>query len=185
MNLLPAISVLVAGLDEAGVRYALIGGLAVALRGVQRTTFDLDFLLMLSDLEAAHRVLEKEGYRRVFQSKDVSHYEKPGAMLDRVDILHAFRGPSLGMLDRAERLPLAGACTIPVLQVEDIIGLKIQASVNNPARVLGDWNDIHRLVRHAAEESLPLRWDLIADYLAIFRLDAKMTELRSLYDEAH
>ena len=54
MNFLPSISVLVAELGAAGVRYALIGGLAVALRGVQRTTFDLDFLLMLSDLEAAY-----------------------------------------------------------------------------------------------------------------------------------
>jgi hypothetical protein len=40
-------------LDEADVRYALIGGFAMALRGVQRATVDLDFILMLEDLDRA------------------------------------------------------------------------------------------------------------------------------------
>jgi hypothetical protein len=40
---------LTARLDEAGVKYALIGGMAMAMRGVQRATFDLDFLIMISD----------------------------------------------------------------------------------------------------------------------------------------
>lgn len=89
------------------------------------------------------------------------------------------------MLDRAERLSLVAGVDIPVLQTEDIIGLKIQASVNNPSRALGDWNDIHRLVRHASETSSPLRWPLIEEYLAIFDQTAKLAELKALYDAAH
>ena len=185
MDLLPAIARLVTRLDQANVRFALIGGWAVALRGVQRTTFDLDFLIMLSDLATADEILVSEGFARVFHSPNVSHYERAGSALDRVDILHAFRGPSLSMLDRAERLPLADGIRIPVLRTEDIIGLKIQASVNNPSRALGDWSDIHRLVRHAAETSSPLQWPLIEEYLAIFGLGAKLPELKALHDEAH
>lgn len=184
MDLLPAISRLVAQFDKANVRYALIGGWAVSLRGVQRATFDLDFLLLLSDLDTAHAILRREGYDRVFQSPNVSHYENPGSVLDRVDILHAFRPPSVAMLERAERLPLSAELSIPVLQLEDIVGLKIQAAINNPKRALGDWNDIHRLIQHAAEEARPLHWDLIEQYLAIFRQTTKLPELRALYDEA-
>jgi hypothetical protein len=40
-------------LDTAGVRYALIGGFAIALRGVQRATIDMDFILRLEDWEKA------------------------------------------------------------------------------------------------------------------------------------
>ncbi len=157
----------------------------MALRGVQRATFDLDFLLMLPDLAAADRVLHEAGLVRVFKSDNVSHYQHPEPGGLRVDILHAFRGPSLGMLERADRLEIAPGCSLPVLRIEDIVGLKIQALVNNPSRALGDWNDIHRLVRHAGEQALPLEWGLIADYLEIFRLSDRLPELRGVYDEAH
>ncbi len=40
-------------LDAKGIRYALIGGFAMALRDVQRSTIDLDFILMLEDLDGS------------------------------------------------------------------------------------------------------------------------------------
>lgn len=55
MNFAQVINAVCGQLDAAGVRYALIGGFAMALRGVQRATMDLDFILMLETLNA-HRV---------------------------------------------------------------------------------------------------------------------------------
>ena len=182
MDLGTSISRISSGLDKAGVEYAVIGGIAMAMRGVQRATVDLDLLLMLSDLSQAHELLEQEGYARIFHSDDVSHYEKAGTGLFRIDILHAFRGPSLAMLGRADRLVFPGAGTLPVLQIEDIVGLKIQALTNNPDRALGDWNDIHRLVDHAGKTQQPLDWDLIAEYLEIFEVAGMLTELKGLYE---
>ena len=46
MNFLAALEKLTAAFDEADVHYALIGGFAMALRGVQRATVDLDFILL-------------------------------------------------------------------------------------------------------------------------------------------
>jgi hypothetical protein len=43
-------------LDEASVRYALIGGFAMALRGVPRATIDLEFILMLDDLDRSDEI---------------------------------------------------------------------------------------------------------------------------------
>jgi hypothetical protein len=185
MNLHDSIHRLAARLDEAGLRYAVIGGMAMALRGVQRATFDLDFLLMLSDLDGAQRIFREEGYECVFQTENVSHYQKPGSGLSRVDVLHSFRGPSLSMLERAERLPLGDSCLLPVLQAEDLIGLKVQAATNDPARALGDWNDIYRLVIHCAATERAPNWALVGDYLTIFGQESKLGELKDLYERNH
>jgi hypothetical protein len=50
-------------LEAAGVRYALVGGYAVALHGAVRGTVDIDFVLRwsLRDLEAAEAALCKLG----------------------------------------------------------------------------------------------------------------------------
>src|SRR5207248_10458958 len=98
MNFEQVISVLPGELERAGVHFALIGGFAMGLRGVQRATGDMDFILMLEDLEKADTILQRLGYRREFRSENVSHYLSPESAWGRIDILHAFRGPSLGML---------------------------------------------------------------------------------------
>jgi hypothetical protein len=172
-------------LDAAGIRYALIGGFAMALRGAQRATLDLDFLLMLDDLERAHTVFGSLGYRREFHSENVSHYAGAGPEWGRVDILHAFRGPSLGMLHRAERLRIDGELEIPVAQTEDIIGLKIQALSNDPTRAVGDWHDILLLIAAVPRQGRPIDWNLVEDYLRLFRLEHRLPELKSAHGPAH
>lgn len=173
-----------AALDAAGVRYALIGGFAMALRGVQRATLDLDFLLALDDLDRAHRSLCDAGYQRRFHSDNVSHYRGAADWLGRIDLLHAFRSASLGMLGRAERIALADDLSLPVAQVEDIIGLKVQAAVNDPQRAAADWADIRLLTEAAARQRRVLDWELIADYLDLFGLTDRLTEVRGWYDTA-
>lgn len=185
MDLLQSIRELAARLDEDGLRYAVIGGMALAMHGVQRATFDLDFLLMLEDKHRATSIFTKAGYKCVYETENVSHYQRQGTSLSRVDVLHAFRGPSLSMLKRAERLPLGDSFSLPVVQIEDLIGLKIQAATNDLARALGDWNDIYRLVIHTANEGRVMNWGLIADYLVIFECEAKLIELRELYERHH
>lgn len=181
MNFVHVIGTLTRRLDEQHVRYALIGGFAMALRGVQRATMDLDFLLMLDDLKTAHAILIELGYRREFHSENVSHYLNPDDAWGRIDILHAFRGPSLGMLQRAQRLPVSGELTLPVAVVEDIIGLKIQAIANDPNRALADWHDIGLLVSAAREQRAALDWQLLEDYLRLFHFEGKLPDLKSIY----
>ena len=77
MNFARVLSEVVAALEAKGVRYALIGGFAMALRGVERATADLGFILMMEDLEKVHATLTGCGYRREFQNENVSHYLSP------------------------------------------------------------------------------------------------------------
>lgn len=184
MDFLKVLDQLGSALSRAGVRYALIGGFALAMRGVQRATADLDFLLMLEDLETAHRILEAQGYQRVFHSENVSHYRAEEDDFGRIDILHAFRGPSLSMLKRAESMTISPQLRIPVLQLEDIIGLKIQAAVNDPSRAEADWLDIRLLLQAAKRQGRAPDWELIDDYLAIFNKQDERVTLEAWYGQA-
>ncbi|CAM2915450.1 nucleotidyl transferase AbiEii/AbiGii toxin family protein [Rariglobus hedericola] len=184
MNFEVVIRRVVGALEESGIHYALIGGFAMALRGVQRATMDLDFILMLEDMEKTDAILKSCGYERVFQSANVSHYISADKSWGRIDILHAFRGPTLGMLERAEVMPVLGDFSIRVVHIEDLIGLKVQASVNDPNRAARDWSDIRMILEAAAGQGVAINWLLVGDYLGIFNLETKLAELKSYYASA-
>jgi predicted nucleotidyltransferase len=174
MNFELVIRQVVGALEAREVRYALIGGFAMALRGVQRATIDLDFILMLEDMGKADEILRGFGYQRVFQSPNVSHYESTGGEWGRIDILHAFRGPTLGMLKRAEPIWVLGDLSVRVVHLEDIIGLKVQAAVNDPSRAVQDWADIRMMLESARDQRKAIDWPLIGDYLEIFDLQTRL-----------
>jgi len=60
-----SLELLIRGLNEAKVRYLVVGGLAVIAHGYHRLTADVDLLVKLDseNLAAALRVLKKLGYR--------------------------------------------------------------------------------------------------------------------------
>ncbi|MBL9218341.1 MAG: nucleotidyltransferase [Opitutaceae bacterium] len=181
MNFELVIRRVVEAMEAEGIRYALIGGFAMALRGVQRATMDLDFILMLEDMRRADAILRGLGYECLHQSPNVSQYQAADGEWGRIDILHAFRGPTLGMLKRAELLPVLPGLKIRVVQQEDIIGLKVQASVNNPARETRDWADIRMILEASREQGQTVDWELIADYLRLFHLEARLPELKKYH----
>lgn len=181
MNFESVLKSLVQAFDEKDIHFALIGGVAMALRGVQRTTLDIDFILLLDRIEEADAILAGYGYQCRFKSANVSHYENRDADWGRIDILHAFRSHSLGMLKRAERV-VFGEFSIPVVEMEDLIGLKIQALSNNPQRAIRDWQDIHMLLQTAGTNRAAVDWERIQDYLSVFSLEEKLSELKESYD---
>ncbi|MFA6287276.1 MAG: nucleotidyl transferase AbiEii/AbiGii toxin family protein [Opitutaceae bacterium] len=85
------------------------------------------------------------------------------------------------MLKRAEAMRVLDDVLIKVVHVEDIVGLKVQALVNNPERAVRDWADIRMMLEAASEQGRSIDWELLGDYLAIFRLETKLPELRSWY----
>jgi len=169
--------------DDTNLRYALIGGFAMAMRGVQRATIDLDLLLLMDDRANADSILRTAGYECFYQSENVSHYRGASDEAGRIDLLHAFRTPSVGMLDRAERLSISTDRTIPVLQTEDIIGLKIQSAVNDPQRERQDWGDIELLLQAATYQGQSIDWELIRDYLEVFELTDKLPLMQNWYGQ--
>jgi hypothetical protein len=168
---------------QADIHYALIGGFAMAMHGVQRATVDLDFILLLDDLHQADQILSESGYQRHFHSENVSHYRAADAEFGRIDILHAFRPAARAMLERAEQISIDVDVVISVAQIEDVIGLKIQAASNNPARQVFDWYDIKLLLEAAAAQQKPLDFALMRDYVDVFDVQDRYQEMIEWYGQ--
>ena len=121
-----------------GVDHALIGGIALATLGLNRATADVDLLIDGEQKDKAIMVLEQNGFKLKTSTKEVLHFEGFGYL----DILLANRPISKEMLKNADLKANVG---LKCVKAEDIIGLKIQAYVNDRNRELQDKADIKAL----------------------------------------
>jgi predicted nucleotidyltransferase len=113
--------------------------------------------------------MQELGYECKFSSENVSQYVSSLKVFGEVDFLHAFREVSLEMLGRAEEKEVfGGSLKVKVLRPEDIIGLKLQAIKNNPAREHNDLADIESLI---SANKTNLDWSLIGNYFKLFEMD--------------
>lgn len=151
---------LAAALSEAGVEHALIGGMALAPRGFPRGTKDVDFLIHENAIERVRTIMRQRGAEPIQEDAEFSTYLDGGI---RADFQHARRAISQDMLTRAEPVSFDGT-PVPVVQAEDLIGLKVQASHSNPRR-LQDFIDIERLL-DANGSKLDL--DRVRNYFKLF-----------------
>ncbi|HEY1694258.1 MAG TPA: nucleotidyl transferase AbiEii/AbiGii toxin family protein [Polyangiaceae bacterium] len=127
---LGAIDAAAAAFRDAGLAYALIGGVAVGIRsGVPRATLDVDFAVSTTtDLGAATAALEARGFRRT------------GVFAHSMNFVHASGEPLQlafdplfdPMIARAEPVRF-GALELVVVTREDLIAMKRRAAAD-PAR---------------------------------------------------
>jgi len=164
---------------ESNIRYALIGGFAIGLHGVSRSTVDIDFLVHRGDLTKINEIMKKLGYDCVYSSENVSQFISPLKVFGEVDYIHAFRDISLKMLERAEEKKIFNdTINIKVLKVEDIIGFKVQAIANDESRKNLDLGDIEALM---ALYKTAIDWDILEGYFSLFKLSLVFTELKGKY----
>ena len=150
--------------------------------GVPRATMDLDFLVHRDDLDKLHGVLISLGYRRLVHTENVSQYRHSDGLWGSIDFVHAFRKPSLVMLARAKSYPVFGGTqTARVVGPEDVIGLKVQAMVNDPDRRTQELADIERLMAPYGER---LDWERIQEYYDLFDLGEDAKQLRKRFGHA-
>ena len=143
-----AIQEILNALNDAGVRYLVVGGVAVVLHGYLRTTADLDLVIQLrpDNIVKALVSLASVGYRprlpvKPEQLADAStraSWIRDKGML--VFPLYSDHHPILGVdifvrepfdfdsvYGRALRVPLDRA-TAPVISIEDLIQMKLSAA---------------------------------------------------------
>jgi len=152
---------------------ALIGGFALAALGVPRATADLDFLVPGEHADDIARIMQTLGYRELYRSADAANYAADEARLGRVDFLFARRPYSCAMLTRARPRRLGGGTDVNVVEPEDLIGLKVQASSNNPQRLTWDLADIARVLE--AHPALDL--ERVREYFRLFGREAELDVL--------
>jgi hypothetical protein len=173
---------LLSGFDRDRIRYAAIGGFALGVLGVPRATMDLDFLVHRDDLTRLQALLTNLGYQRFYYSENVSQYRHEDGLWGSVDFLHAFRKSAISMLARARAHPVfEGKQTVAVAEPEDVIGLKVQAMVNDPDRRMQEVADIERLM---ALYGSRLDWARVEEFFELFDLAGEANRLRERFGHA-
>ena len=176
MDLYATLADVTAALGSAGCRWAVIGGVAAALHGRARTTVDLDLLVEIEDTTPLDVALVSLGYRLEHRWEESSHYSCERADRCPIDVLHAKRPHTRAMLARARAVALDEELSVPVIEIEDLIGLKLQAAVNDPERRRAELVDIRELLEVAAERR---SFDLsrVHEYFGLFREEGTLDEL--------
>jgi hypothetical protein len=152
-----------------GTEPALIGGMAVVAHQVVRATKDVDFLV---DAEAANRIhdaLLELGYQCLYRSEDAANYVRA---TEGLDLLYAHRPLARRLLSQAsERNTPMGRMRI--INVEGLIGFKLQAFVNDASRTR-DVDDIRALLKIHRDS---LNMDELQTYFALFNKTDLLHEL--------
>lgn len=163
-----------ADLDALGVRWAVIGGLAVSARAEPRLTRDVDVAVAVQDdreSEALIRALTGRGYspfavveQEVTGRLATARLIPPGSSIDRavVDLLFASSGVEPELVADAERIEILEGLVLPVARTGYLMALKLLA--RDDRRRPQDADDLRALARVAADAD----WDTAsraADYI--------------------
>jgi len=166
---------LVENLTRKKIDFAVIGGFALQAVGVARTTRDIDLLILSENSPEIKDLMLKHGYELLHESEDVMNFAGKKFELGKVDFLLAHRKYSVEMLKRAEERPVfGGKFKIKVLKIEDQIGLKVQASSNDPERLYQDMADIRKLL-HGNYSKLDMV--LIREYFSLFEREKELDDI--------
>lgn len=179
MDFKRVIELIVINFDQCKIEYAFIGGFALGALGCLRSTMDVDLLVKKEDLPTIDAIFSSHLYRLLYRSENVSQYVADVNPLGSIDLLHAFRPRALAMLTRARRIPVfQGRYGILVLIPEDLIGLKIQALINNPERKTIEQADIERLFERF---HTTMDWQLLREYFDLFDLYEDFEAFKKIY----
>lgn len=161
----------IAALDDAGVPFALIGGLAVSVRTEPRFTRDADLAVAVADdpeAEAVVRQFQTVGFgvsalvEQNATGRLATVRLAPMAAPDGgvIDLLFASSGVEPEVVSAAEPIEILPSLVVPVARVGHLIALKLLArdDLTRPQ----DIADLRALLRHVSPTELTLARDAIA-----------------------
>ena len=124
MKFSKALPLLFGEMQKQKIDFALVGGLALYTLGAARTTFDADFLILLSQAAQVAEIMKRLGYQALHQTDDVANFSSDDPEMGQVDFLFAHRHYAKAMLQRAEKTTLLGL-SVKVIRPEDLISAEM------------------------------------------------------------
>lgn len=170
-HLRDALARLAGDLDAAGCGWALVGGLAVAVRSEPRTTRDVDVAVAVRDDEGAERVV-RTLHQRGYSSWEALEQTTAGRLATMrmlaevegretiIDLMFASSGIEGELVASAQRLEIVPGLVVPVARIGHLIALKVLAGRSH------DLGDLGQLLRRASEREIEIARgavDLIAE----------------------
>jgi hypothetical protein len=134
-------------LSAANVRWAVIGGLALAARGSGRLTHDLDIVTERNAQKDLVAFLESLGYETLYVSEGYSNHAHGDPGLGRIDVVYVDDDTADKLFDEAEQLEIFAGSKALVPRAEHLIAMKVLAARNDPTRRLQEMADIADLMR--------------------------------------
>lgn len=161
--------------NKERIPYALIGGLALDIHGIVRTTKDIDILIPLEELDKVNTFLLGHGYKQLFKTTDVASYISDNLILGRVDLVLAQRRYTKEMLKNTISFKTKiSRNNINVVNLNDLIGLKIQAYFGRKERKIIDLEDIKSIIKKYRDR---LDYNKIKEYFSIFEAEDLLKEI--------
>ena len=168
-------NILLKNFKQHNIEFALIGGFAMHAAGFSRSTKDIDILVLKNDLSKIKEIMSSVGYDILHESEDVCNFAGKLKELGKVDFLLGYRRYTKNMLKRAQEYGiLDNTFSVKVIGPEDVIGLKVQSSSNEPSRYHHDMSDIEFLIRTRRDT---LDWELIREYFKLFDRERELDQL--------
>jgi DNA repair ATPase RecN len=168
MSLKDTLSTATEMLKTESIAHALIGGFALAAYGVARATQDIDLLVDGSDHQKVKQLMMTAGFKVVHESNEVLQLSGIG----QLDLLFANREATQKMLATAK---VFNQFPVPVVALEDLIALKIQAYVNDPKREFQDKADILALLQNNPNAN----YDIIKKYADLFEQWSAIEDIKT------
>jgi len=132
-------------LDARQYRWALIGGVALAVYGLARTTLDLDLVVDVDAQAEIVSFMEGLGFDTLHCSAAYSNHLHPNPIRGRIDFLYV-KGPTRDRLfAEAEERTGPRGITVLVPKPEHLIAMKVLAIKSDPGRTFQDLADIRYL----------------------------------------
>lgn len=179
MNFKKVITILFNEFKKNNIDFALIGGHALYFANVVRATVDIDFLLLIEHSEIIDKIMKKYSYDQIYKTENVANYCSPLSEMGNVDFLFAFRKYSKQMLARAQFQSFMDL-KVKVIIPEDIIGLKLQSSSNDPLRYHKDMADIEAIILNNKKY---LDFQLIREYFKLFDRENELNDFLEKINE--
>ena len=133
-------------LEARGVRFGIVGAVALHAYGLTRATSDLDFVVEEKGRADLIRFLESLGYESLNVSEGYSNHVHPLASLGRLDFVYVDERTATILFESARSLDVLPGHTALVPRPEHLAAMKVLAMKNDPARTFQEMSDIRYLL---------------------------------------
>lgn len=166
--------------EEEGLDLILIGGHAVNALGYERTTLDLDFMVVADKMENWKTTLENKGFQNSHKMDAFIQFISPYPDGLRVDLMFVDASTFSKIASASQQVPY-GTTSVRVPCLLHLIALKLHA-LKNPAREkLGkDYGDIKALILHHSIDTTSAEFQGILDRYATPTIRYKL--IRDLHE---
>ncbi len=131
--------------EREGMRYAIIGGLAMRAWGSERFTNDADFVIARDNRARAIEFAQSLGYETIYVSEGYSNHLHPNDDWGRVDLMYVDSGTAEKLFSSSVPRLLAGR-VLPVAAPGHLASMKALAVKNAPRRATFEIADIAYLL---------------------------------------